>query len=95
MLQLQLQPVTAAVAPAGRANVFAPACHLHEMIDSVLFTTSRVGNSSLVGVLGAWYNGDISEVFMLDGHEGVRGGDECGYDPATVKLLAAIVSTGI
>lgn len=86
--------MTCRAQPHSRPNIFAPACQLHEMIDSVLFTTSHVGNARFVDVLEAWFSGHLSSVHVLDAHVGVRGGDECGFDPASAQQLAAVVSTG-
>lgn len=79
----------------SRPNIFAPACQLHEMIDSILFTTSHVGNAQFVDVLKGWYSGHLSSVHVLDGHLGVRSGDDCGCDPASAQQLAALVTTGV
>lgn len=76
-------------------NIFSPACQLHEMIDSKLFTTSHVGDVKFVDVLGAWFAGQLSCVHVLDGHRGVRGGDECGFDPAQAQQLVAVVAVGV
>ncbi len=76
-------------------NIFAPACQLHEMIDCTLFTKSHVGDVRFVYVLGAWFAGELNNVHVLDGHGGVRGGDECGVYPALAKQLAAVVSVGV
>ncbi|EIE18482.1 hypothetical protein COCSUDRAFT_60148 [Coccomyxa subellipsoidea C-169] len=69
--------------------------NLHEMIDCTLFTKSHVGDVRFVHVLGAWFAGELSNVHVLDGHGGVRGGDECGVYPALAKQLAAVVSVGV
>ena len=79
----------------SRPNIFAPACQLHEMIDSVLFTTSHVGDVHFVDLLEGWFSGLLSSVDVLDSHSGVRGGDECGFDPASAQQLAAVVTTGV
>lgn len=76
-------------------NIFAPACQLHEMIDSVLFTMSHVGNARFVDVLDAWFGGHLSNVHVIDTHPGMRGGSECGFDPASAQQLAAVVTTGV
>ena len=76
-------------------NIFSPACQLHEMIDSKLFTTSHVGDVRFVDVLGAWFAGQLSCVHVLDGHRGARGGDECGFDPAQAQQLMAVVAVGV
>ena len=72
-----------------RPNMFSPACHLHEMIDGVQFTTSHVGGRRLVDVLAAWFGGSVDEVFLIDEYEGVRGSDKCGVDPAAAAGLSA------
>ena len=75
-----------------RPNVFSPACHLHEMIDSVQFTTSHVGEQHLTDVLAGWFDGGISRVFLLDNATYVRGSDECGVDPAAAKQMSDVLS---
>ena len=73
--------------------MFSPACHLHETIDGVQFTTSHVGGQKLVNVLAAWFGGAVEEVFLLDQYEGVRGSDECGVDPAAAAGLSAVLNS--
>lgn len=76
-------------------NVFAPACQLHEMIDSVLFTTSHVGSLRFVDTLSCWFEGECSGMQVLDGHSGVRGSSECGFDPSAAVQLEAVMGVGL
>lgn len=76
---------------ARRPSVFAPACHLHEMIDGAQFTTSHVGDQRFTDVLAAWFAGNSSSVFLLDTSGTVRGEDECGVDPAASKQLKDVL----
>ena len=60
--------------------VFAPACELHEMIDSVLFTTSHVGNFMFWRVLGQWYETqehNTTDVRIIDNVPGRRSTADC------------------
>lgn len=75
-----------------RPNMFSPACHLHEMIDSVQLTTSHVGKKHLTDVLTGWFDGQISSVFLLDNATYVRDSNECGVDPAAAKQLNDVLT---
>ena len=55
-----------------RLNVFAPACHLHEMIDSSLFESSCIDGLRFDLLLKSWFNGSRTGVHMLDTHAGIR-----------------------
>ena len=70
-------------------NVFAPACHLHEIIDGVLFTKSVIGDVRLVRALEAWYTEKWQSVLFMDQTPGLRDNDVCGTDPKATQLLAA------
>ena len=75
---------------AGRKpNLFAPACHLHEIIDGVLFTKSAIGEVRLVEALEAWYAQEWHSVSFMDHTPGLRSDDVCGTDPKATELLAA------
>jgi hypothetical protein len=76
---------------ARRPNVFAPACHLHEMIDGAQFTTSHVGGQRFTDVLASWFAGNLSSVFLLDDSSTVRSADECGVDAAASKQLSDVL----
>lgn len=82
------------VPPASgrRPNMFAPACHLHEMIDGVLFTKSTIGHKWLVDELEAWYAGRTPSVFVLDPLEGLESDALCGTTPKASMLLAAAMA---
>ena len=73
-------------------NVFAPACHLHEMIDGVLFTKSSIGDRWLVDELEDWYADRTQSVFVLDPHEGMESHALCGTTPKASMLLAAAMA---
>ena len=72
-----------------RPNLFAPACHLHEIIDGVLFTKSAIGEVRLVEALEAWYTEEWQSVSFMDQTPGLRSNDVCGTDPKATELLAA------
>ena len=72
-----------------RPNLFAPACHLHEIIDGVLFTKSAIGEVRLVEALEAWFTGEWQSVSFMDQTPGLRSNDVCGTDPKATELLAA------
>ena len=82
------------ISPASgrRPNVFAPACHLHEMIDGPLFTKSSIGNRWLVDELEDWYADRTQTVFVLDPHEGLESDALCGTTPKASMLLAAAMA---
>ena len=82
------------ISPASgrRPNIFAPACHLHEMIDGVLFTKSNIGNKWLVDELEAWYAGRTQSLVVLDPHEGLESDALCGTTPKATMLLAAAMA---
>ena len=88
----QLHGNASGVGGSRRPNMFSPACHLHEMIDSVQLTISHVGEQHLTDVLARWFDGQISSVFLLDNATYVRDADECGVDPAAAKQLSDILS---
>lgn len=94
MMQRQGTWAVTALEKRSHVNIFAPACHLHEMIDSDLFSKSHVGNFSFASILEAWYKDEINEIFLVDDHQGWRQGDECGYDPASAQQLSAIIALG-
>lgn len=72
-----------------RPNLFAPACHLHEIIDGVLFTKSAIGEVRLVEALEAWFTEEWQSVSFMDQTPGLRSNDVCGTDPKATELLAA------
>ena len=82
------------VSPASgrRPNMFAPACHLHEMIDGVLFTKSTIGDKWLVDELEDWFADRTQTVFVLDPHEGLESDALCGTNPKATMLLAAAMA---
>lgn len=51
-------------------NVFAPACHLHQCIDSDLFRTSSIRETGLQGAIHDWLQGHA--VQLIDRHAGIR-----------------------
>ena len=79
-------------ASGRRPNVFGPACHLHEMIDGVLFTKSAINGTWLVDVLADWYAGRTQDVFILDQYDGLQSDALCGTDPKATVLLAAAMA---
>ena len=79
-------------ASGRRPNMFAPACHLHEMEDGRLFTKSSIGNALLVDVLADWYADRTPSVLVLDHHEGLQSDALCGTDPKASMLLAAAMA---
>eukprot|EP00884_Botryococcus_braunii_P020346 jgi/Botrbrau1/6996/Bobra.0165s0026.1 len=72
---------TVADPPTGDADhpfgMFAPACHLHEIIDSDLFAFSHVGDVRLQTVLGAWFWEGGPNAWVIDMHKGVLPPAQC------------------
>lgn len=52
-------------------TVFAPACHLHEIIDSDLFAFSHIGSTRLQEVLQEWFFEGGAHHWVMDEHQGI------------------------
>lgn len=59
-------------------SVFAPACYLHEVLDSGLFMYSHIGEAYFHDVVSFWFWGDdITDAVIVDGHAGMRSSSDC------------------
>ena len=58
-------------------SVFAPACHLHEVIDSGLLASSEVDGRLFADVLAAWFWQDDQPGRIVDRTKGVRTDASC------------------
>lgn len=73
-----------AAGPSGQVQevnapftVFAPACHLHEIIDSDLFAFSHIGSTRLQEVLQEWFFDGGAHEWVVDDHQGVLPASLC------------------
>jgi hypothetical protein len=77
---LQAQPVSSAYTPAsnGSTAIFAPACHLHEMMDSRLFLASHISGLTLQEFLRAWFlEAWPARLAIIDDYPTVRSSADC------------------
>ncbi|KAK9807851.1 hypothetical protein WJX72_011324 [[Myrmecia] bisecta] len=59
-------------------QIFAPACHLHEITDTNFFMASHIGGQFLFDVLTEWFYRDTGRPLQLvDQHSGIRDDREC------------------